>query len=141
MRLSEEFEVRSPRESVVELVRRDETLTGLFPDTETEIVERSGDTKTTRTRYRALGREREATFRFTFEPEGSLRFEKVCDGYVFRRLRGEVLFEPSGTGTRVRIAMEGATKAFVPELTIRGPMREQLRRMAAALRRRLEGAQ
>ena len=36
--------------------------------------------------------------------------------------------------------MDGATKALVPELTIRGPMKDQIQQMAAALRERIESA-
>lgn len=140
MRLVKEFELQRPRERVVEIVHDEETLTGLFPNTDTEIVDREGARKTTRTRYRALGREGEATFHFTFQEDGNLRFEKVCDGRVWRELRGEVLLEPAGEGTHVTISMEGATKSFVPEFTIKGPMQEQLEEMAASLRGRVEGA-
>jgi hypothetical protein len=34
--------------------------------------------------------------------------------------------------------MTGRTKAFVPEFTIRGPMQDQIERMAAALRMCIE---
>ena len=63
MRLERRFHVRKPREKVIELIEQDETLTGLFPDTDTRVVERSSDRKTTVSRYRALGREGE-----TFPP-------------------------------------------------------------------------
>jgi hypothetical protein len=36
--------------------------------------------------------------------------------------------------------MEGRTKSLVPEVAIRGPMRDQIEQMASALRRRLENA-
>ncbi|MCX5740395.1 MAG: hypothetical protein NTZ61_18235 [Proteobacteria bacterium] len=39
--------------------------------------------------------------------------------------------------TRVRIELEGRTKALIPEFTIRGPMQDQLDQMAKALRKRL----
>lgn len=139
MRLVKEFEVGSPRERVASLLRDEATLTGLFPNTDTEVVERDGSRTTTRTRYRALGREGEATFHFTFRDDGNLGFEKVCDGRVWRELRGEVRLEASDGGTRVSVSMEGATKSFVPEFTIKGPMQEQLDEMAAALRGRVEG--
>jgi hypothetical protein len=40
--------------------------------------------------------------------------------------------------TRVRIAMEGTTRALVPEFTIRAPMQTQIQQMTKALRERLE---
>jgi hypothetical protein len=65
----------------------------------------------------------------------------VCDGRVWKRLDGTLTFEPAGAKkTLVRIEMEGATKALVPEFTIKGPMQEQIEQMADALRRRLEKA-
>ncbi|UCE85806.1 MAG: hypothetical protein JSU66_16000 [Deltaproteobacteria bacterium] len=138
MRLSKEFDVEAERDDAVERTLKDETLIALFPDTETEIVDKKGDRKTTRTRYRALGREGVATFHFDFLMDGNVRFEKVCDGRIWRELRGAVTFEESGRRTRVRIEMEGNTKPFVPEFTIRQPMNEQLDQMATALRERLE---
>jgi hypothetical protein len=141
MRLVKEFEVRRPRAEALGIVNEDATLVGLFPESETRIVEKRGDRKTARSRYRALGREGEATFHFTFRPDGDVTFEKVCDGRVWRRLDGRLRFEERGAGaTRVRIEMEGRTKALVPEFAIRGPMHDQIEQMAAALRRRIEGA-
>lgn len=140
MRLVKQFDVRCDRDTAVDLLARDETLVELFPDSETEVVASAADRKTTRTRYRALGREGTATFHFDYLLDGNVRFEKVCDGKVWKELRGEVMFEERGQKTRVRIAMEGRTKGFVPEFTIKGPMQEQLDAMARALRERLEGA-
>jgi hypothetical protein len=140
MRLEKQFDVRCDRDTAVELLSRDDTLVSLFPDSETEIVASKGDRKTTRTRYRALGREGTATFHFDYLMDGNVRFEKVCDGKVWRELRGELSFEERGDRTRVRITMEGRTKSLVPEFTIKGPMQEQLDGMAGALRERLEQA-
>lgn len=141
MRLVKEFEVRRPRDEAVAVASEDATLVGLFPGSETKIVEKRGDRKTTRSRYRALGRDGEATFHFTFRPDGGVSFEKVCDGHVWRRLDGALSFEACGSGkTRVRIEMEGKTKGLVPEFTIKGPMQDQIEQMADALRRRIEGA-
>jgi hypothetical protein len=67
-----------------------------------------------------------------------VRFEKVCDGRVWRQLAGRVSFEGRGARTRVRIEMEGRTRPLVPELVIRGPLRDQIEKMASALRERLE---
>ena len=139
MRLEKQFDVKRPLADAAGVLAQEETLVGLFPDSDTEVVERKGTRRTTRTRYRALGREGTATFHFDFEPEGGVRFEKVCDGRVWRELKGRVSLTPRGEGTRVTIEMEGRTKALVPEFTIRGPMRQQIDEMAEALRRRIRG--
>jgi len=138
MHLVKEFEVARPRERAIAVIEEDEALVGLFPDTETRVVERSRDRKTTVSKYRALGREGEAKFHFTFLVDGNVRFEKVCDGRVWSDLRGELSFEECGDGTRVRIEMDGRTKAFVPEFTIKAPMQEQIEQMADALRTAIE---
>jgi carbon monoxide dehydrogenase subunit G len=138
MRLTKEFEVRRSREEAAAMLRDDDVLVELFPDTETEIVDSRGRRKTTRSRYRALGREGEATFHFDFGEDGNVHFEKVCDGRVWRELKGDVRFDERGAETRVRITMEGRTKGFVPEFTIKGPMQEQIDQMAKALRSRIE---
>ena len=138
MRLQKKFHVDRNRETAVQVMSQDDTLTGLFPDTETEIVERKGNRKTAVSRYRALGQEGEATFHFTFEDGGDVRFEKVCDGRVWKKLTGCVEMEGRGDGTRVLIEMEGSTKGFVPEFTIKGTMQEQIEQMAEALRDRIE---
>jgi hypothetical protein len=141
MRLVKEFEVQRSRADAVAAVASDEALVGLFPGNETEIVEKRGARRTARSRYRALGREGEATFHFTFQPDGGVAFEKVCDGRIWRRLDGSLRFEACGKGaTVVRIEMEGKTKGLVPEFTIKGPMQDQIEQMADALRRRIEGA-
>ena len=137
MRLERQFRVGQPREKVLEVIGEDDTLTGLFPDTDTRVVKRSGDRKTTVSRYRALGREGEATFHFDFLADGNVRFEKVCDGKVWRSLRGTLTFEERGKGTRVCIELEGKTKTLVPEFTIKGPMEEQIDQMVTALKKRI----
>jgi hypothetical protein len=53
-------------------------------------------------------------------------------------LKGTLRFRPQGDRTRVCIAMDGRTKALVPEFTIKGAMRDQIDQMADALRQRLE---
>lgn len=138
MRLEKQFDVKRAPGEAASLLASDDTLTGLFPDSETRIVKRSGRRRTTETHYRALGREGVATFRFEFQEDGDVCFEKVCDGKVWRQLRGRVHLEPRGQGTRVRIELEGSTRALVPEFTIRGPMQDQIEQMAKALRRRLQ---
>lgn len=139
MHLEKRFQVSQPREKVIELIEKDETLIGLFPDTDTRVVDRDGDRKTMVSRYRALGREGEATFHFTFLVDGNVRFEKVCDGNVWRSLRGTLTFEERGKGTRICIEMDGKTKTLVPEFTIKGPMQEQIDQMVTALKQRIRG--
>jgi hypothetical protein len=138
MKLEKRFDVRCSRDAAVAAVAREETLLELFPDTRTEIVSREGGCTTVRSHYRVLGQDGTATFRFHFEPSGEVRFEKVCDGRMWRQLAGSVSFEGRGARTRVRIEMEGRTKPLVPELVIRGPLNDQLEKMAGALRERLE---
>jgi hypothetical protein len=116
----------------------DETLLGLFSDAKTEIVAREGRRRTTRTHYQALGREGVATFHFDFLPEGTIEFEKVCDGNVWQELVGAVSFRELGEGTRVTLRMDGRTKTFVPEFAIRGEMRKQIDQMASALQACIE---
>jgi hypothetical protein len=139
MHLEKQFDVKRPREEAVAIATRDETLLGLFPDTKTEIVASKGKRRTTRTTYTALGREGTATFHFDFRSDGNVDFEKVCDGNVWRELRGSLRFDArSGGATRVCIEMDGRTKALVPEFTIKGAMRDQIDQMARALRERLQ---
>ena len=140
MRLEKLFDVLCRREDAVAALASEATLLGLFPDTRTEIVARRDETVTLRSHYRALGQDGTATFHFAFEPGGDVRFEKVCDGRIWRQLAGRVSCEGRGKRTRVRIEMEGRTKPLVPEIAIRAPLREQIEKMASALRERLESA-
>jgi carbon monoxide dehydrogenase subunit G len=138
--LEKEFDVKLDREAAYRCVASDETLLGLFPETRTELVESEGDKRTVRSHYTALGQEGVATFNFRFVPEDEVRFEKVCDGRVWRELKGSVRFKVRGEKTRVRIRMDGRTKGLVPEFTIKGAMKDQLDQMASALRQRLTDA-
>lgn len=137
MRMEKEFDVARPRAEAAALLAADEVLCELFPDTRTEIVGRKGKRKTIESHYTALGREGTATFHFDYAPGGDVQFEKVCDGRVWRELRGTVTLTERKEKTRVRIELEGRTKTLVPEFTIRGPMQDQLEQMAKALKRRL----
>jgi carbon monoxide dehydrogenase subunit G len=138
--LEKEFEVPQQPEAAYQCVARDETLLSLFPETRTEVVDSDGERRTVRSHYTALGQEGVATFHFTFVPQGEVRFEKVCDGRVWRELKGSVTFRSRGKKTRVRIEMDGRTKSLVPEFTIKGAMRDQLEQMAGALRQQLAEA-
>ncbi len=139
MHLEKSFDVTRSRDEVVELLCRDDTLIGLFPESPTEIVASEGDRRTTRTRYRAMGLEGVATFHFTYRMDGSVGFEKQCDGRVWRELAGDVTVEERGSGSRVQISMRGRTKSLVPEFTIKGQMEEQIDQMTRALRELLQG--
>ena len=138
MHLANSFRVMRTRDDVVELLCSDETLLGLVPHGQTEIIESAGDRRTTETRYRALGREGIATFHFTFLLDGGVRFEKVCDGNVWKRLEGRVSVEERETERcDVRIEISGRTKSLVPEFTIKAPIEDQIQEMTAALKERL----
>ena len=138
MRLERQFDVKQPADTASRVAARDDTLRHLFPDSSTEIVEREADRRTTRTHYTVLGRSGVMTFHFLFFPEGSISFEKVCDGNVWEELSGKVSFCERAEGTRVTLQMTGRTKAFVPEFTIRGPMQNQIEQMASALQTCIE---
>jgi hypothetical protein len=133
------FDVGQTPDVAARLVANDETLLTLFPEAECEIVASEGQRRTLRTRYRVLGQQGTATFHFEFLHD-LVRFEKVCDGRVWRELSGTVTFRRRGKGTRVVIEADGRTRTLVPEFTIRGPMTDQIEQMAAALRARIEGA-
>ena len=138
LRLDDSFRTARDRDHAVAVAAREDTLVSLFEEAETEIVERKGDRVTAQIRYTALGREGTATFHFEYLMDGGIRFEKVCDGNVWKELRGELIFDEDGSGCLVTIEMEGRTKGLVPEFTIRGPMKEQIAQMARALRRKIE---
>jgi carbon monoxide dehydrogenase subunit G len=140
MRLSKDFEVSRPRAEAAAVLADERTLIELFEGARTEIVKRDGNKLTTHSTFRALGRDSDATFHFTFAGDGNVRFEKVCDGRIWKKLEGKISFEQRGARTRVRFEMEGATKGFVPEFTIRLPLEQQLDGMARALRTRIERA-
>lgn len=138
MKLEREFTIERPREEILCVFDDDATFEEILPDT--RIVEREGSVRHTVSRYRALGAAGEARFVFTTLVDGNLRFEKICDGNIWRSLSGEVALIEDGPFTRVVLRLEGRTRALVPELTIRGPMREQLESMSRVLQRRMESA-
>ena len=138
MHLEKQFDVKRPHREAVEIAAREDTLTGLFPDSKTEIVESEGNRRTAVSHYTALGREGVARFHFTYLESGDVEFEKVCDGNVWRELKGTLAFEDAGDRTRVRVGLTGRTKSLVPEFTIKGAMRDQLEEMVTSLRERIE---
>ena len=138
MRLSKEFDVTVTRERASAVLAEDATLTSLFPDTKTEIVARSGKRRTAKSVYKLLGQAGEATFHFDTQDDGSVKFAKVCDGRVWKELTGRVTLQERGPKLRVTLEMEGKTKGFVPEFTIKAPLQKQLDDMATGLKRRME---
>ena len=133
MQLETSFAIDRTRDEVVDILFLDETLIALLPG-RSEITDRAGDRKTTSTQFTALGRNGTAVFHFNFLMDGSIRFEKECDGVVWAELSGEVRAEDVECVTRVWISMEGRTKPLVPEFAIKGPMEEQLLQMSEALK-------
>ncbi len=137
MKLEKSFVVSKPRAELAPALDDDATFSGLFPDT--RVVSHRRTRRETLTPFTAMGQTRDIRFVFDTLPDGNLRFEKICDGNVWRSLVGEVLLEEETEGsTRVLLRMEGQTRTFVPELAIRGPMRNQIEEMASALQDRLE---
>jgi len=136
VKFDSEFVVRRGKPALFEVLASDATITQLFPDT--EIVSSADGRRETQTRVSALGAETTVRFVFRDAPDG-LRFEKICDGRVWRSLEGAIRLLPvNDATTRVQISLEGATRALVPEFTIRAPMKDQLQQMTRALRERLE---
>jgi len=137
MKIDQEFVVGRSRADVIHSLDRDETFASMFPDTHVRSL--GEHARETQTPYPGPGRAREIRFVFHTAPDGNVRFEKICDGNIWRSLEGEVRLEPvDDRMTRVVLTMEGRTRAFVPELTIRVPMRDQIGQMAKALRSILE---
>ncbi len=137
MKIDQEFVVGRGRDEVVRSLDRDETFAALFPDTTVRSL--GVHERETQTPYPGPGRARDIRFVFHTNVDGNVQFEKVCDGNIWRSLEGEVRLEGVDERmTRVVLSMEGRTRAFVPELTIRVPMREQLGQMAKSLREILE---
>jgi carbon monoxide dehydrogenase subunit G len=139
MKFENEFVVRRPLAACASVLESDATITSLFPDT--QIVSSEGGVRETRTRVSALGAETTVRFKFKSRPDGGMRFEKICDGRVWRSLEGNIsLAAVNPETTRVLIALDGSTRALVPEFTIKAPMKEQMQQMTRALRARMEQA-
>ena len=137
MKFENEFVVRRPLAACANVLGSDATITSLFPDT--EIVSNAGGVRETRTRVSALGAESIVRFKFKGRPDGGMRFEKICDGRIWRSLEGNIsLTAVNPETTRVVIALDGSTRALVPEFTIKAPMKDQLQQMTRALRARME---
>ena len=132
MDVSTTFEVDSDRDRVVEVLSKEETLVALLGEG-TEIVDRSGDRLTARTPYSALGKEGVVTFNLTYQLDGNLRFEKVCDGNIWKSLIGEVCIEDHADGAEVTLSLKGRTKSLIPEFTIKGPLEDQIFEMSETL--------
>jgi carbon monoxide dehydrogenase subunit G len=135
MHFESNFTVPRSRAEVAKLLDDDETITFLLPDT--TIVPRDDGTRETRTPS-PLGQSRDIRFIFRRVEEAGLLFEKICDGNIWRSLDGQIRLEDVRTNvTRVQLQMDGRTRALVPELMIRGPMRDQIEQMTEGLRARL----
>ncbi len=139
MKMQEVFSVAASRDEAVAAISNDEALVSLFPDAKVELTASDGNRRTVRILYTALGAEGVAVFHFTFESNGDVSFEKVCDGRMWKQLSGRVSFLEDGEDCEVRIEMNGKTKALIPEITIKLPMREQVSQMRDALSERIEG--
>ncbi len=138
MKFENEFVVRRALQSCASVLESDATITSLFPDT--QIVSSDGGVRETRTRVAALGAETIVRFKFKSRADG-MRFEKICDGRIWRSLEGNIsLAAVNADTTRVLIAMDGSTRSLVPEFAIKAPMKEQLQQMTRALRARMEQA-
>jgi hypothetical protein len=137
MRFEKEFMVARSKKEIEGELRDDHTIAALFPDT--TIRHRADGSRETVTKYGALGSSRDIRFVFTPIDQGGLRFSKICDGNVWRSLEGQIGLEAIDERmTRVVLELEGRTRAFVPEIAIRLPMREQIEQMAKSLRSALE---
>lgn len=137
MKLEKEFIVGRGRAELVAELEDDRTLEALFPATTVSHTDEG--VRETRTPYSLLGQMRDIRFIFRTLPEGGLSFEKICDGNVWRSLEGAIrLEEIDERMTRVLLEMQGQTRPFVPEITIRVPLREQLEQMAKTLRAQFE---
>jgi carbon monoxide dehydrogenase subunit G len=137
MKLQKEFVVDRPRAQVAAAIDNERTLEKLLPGT--RIESRVDGVRETFTPFSSLGSSREIRFLFQTLPDGNVRFEKVCDGNIWRFLEGHIRLDAIDERmTTVQLAMEGQTRGFVPEITIRAPMREQIEQMSKALRAELE---
>jgi carbon monoxide dehydrogenase subunit G len=139
MHLEREFSIARPLAEVARALDSDDTIAALIPNT--RITAAGAGRRETLTQVSVGGVQRELRFVFESRPDGSVRFSKICDGRIWRSLEGEIRFEPQGESrTRVRLSMDGRTRALVPELAISGPMRGQLDEMVEALRKRIDAA-
>lgn len=139
VKYEKEFIVARPFDEIAADLSTDRTLEALFPNT--EFTRRDDGTIETRTPFEALGSSRDIRFIVSEERAGLLHFSKICDGNVWRSLEGDLCVEEvDARASRVVLELEGRTRAFVPELTIRVPMREQIEQMAKNLRSQLESA-
>jgi carbon monoxide dehydrogenase subunit G len=137
MHLEREFSIGRPLAEVARALDSDETIAALIPNT--RVTGTGAGRRETLTQVSVGGVQRELRFVFENRPDGSVRFSKICDGRIWRSLEGEIRFEAQGESrTRVRLSMDGRTRALVPELAISGPMRSQLDEMVEALRKRVD---
>ena len=137
MKIDEEFVVGRGRSDVVRSLDRDDTFAALFPDTTVHSL--GAHERETHTPYPGPGRARDIRFVFRTREDGNVRFEKICDGNIWRSLEGEVRAEVVDERmTRIVLSMEGRTRAFG---AFRGSRRSRFRLGTGARRhhRRLGG--
>jgi carbon monoxide dehydrogenase subunit G len=138
MHLEKEFTVERDRAEVARNLDANETFVALFPDT--EITRQAGSLRETLTRVSIGGIAKELRFVFETGSDGNIDFHKVCDGKIWKELKGRIRLDVEGAGTRVRVSMDGRTRALVPEVAISGQMKSQLDDMVGALQDRIRSA-
>ena len=137
MKLRKEFVVGRPCESVLATLCDSRTIEKLLPGTRVE--ERASGARELITSVGAFASDRELRFLLVELPGRGLRFEKICDGNLWRFFEGRIVAEAIDEQMcTVHITLEGETRAFVPELTVRAPLREHLEHQSKALRAELE---
>ncbi len=138
MHLEKEFSVDVERDQVARILDDDQLYTTLLP--RTEITRSDGGVRETLTRVQVAGTETKLRFVFQTGTNGNVRFHKICEGSVWRKLEGEIRLRPVGGGTRVSVSLDGRTRALVPELPLKGGVRSKLEEIASTLQDRIEEA-
>ena len=140
MHLEKQFDVKRPRaEAAQRRWRDDETLAQPLPRHEHRDRRAQGQTPhdAQPLHARSVARaSRPSTS--SFRDDGDVDFEKVCDGRVWRELRGTR--DASRTAARARACASrwtGAPRRSCRSSRSAAPMQEQIEQMATALRKRL----
>lgn len=136
MHLKKDFSVDVERDQVAKQLDDDQLYATLLPNT--EVIRKDDGLRETVTRVRVGSKETMLRFVFHSGSNGNVRFHKICEGSVWRSLEGEIRLESEGSGTRVRLSMDGRTRALVPELPLRGTLRSKFEEIANTLRDRIE---
>ena len=101
MHLEKDFTVALDRESVAQNLDADETFVALFPDT--KITRQVGSLRETLTRVSIGGVAKELRFVFETGTDGNIDFHKVCDGKIWKELKGRIRLDVEGTGHRLAV--------------------------------------